>query len=168
MQKNIKPQFKGNVGLFLTCAELSKNNLIVLPTFRNTKGYDLLVLNPETNKSIGLQVKCSDRKEFPVFSSYKRDYKQKMNEKILCDFIFVDISNLNKPRYFILSKEELKKVLISFFKKLIKNHQRKHHLTFTELKKDMEKQKKPELWVIKLGDIEKYENNWDVIFKKID
>jgi len=46
----IEKEFKGNVGLFLVCAEFSKRNLIAMPTSRNTKGYDVVVLNPKTNK----------------------------------------------------------------------------------------------------------------------
>jgi len=49
----IKKEFKGSVGLFLVCAELSKQNLIAMPTSRNTKSYDIIVLNPDTNRSIG-------------------------------------------------------------------------------------------------------------------
>ena len=101
----IKKEFKGNVGLFLVCAELSKLNLIVMPTSRNTKGYDIVVLNPCTNKSVGLQVKCSDRKEFPIFSSHWKNYKEKIDEKILSPFVFVDISEINNPRYYILTRE---------------------------------------------------------------
>ena len=44
-------QFKGNLGMFLVCAELSKHNLIAMPTSRNTKGYDIVVLNPRTNRA---------------------------------------------------------------------------------------------------------------------
>lgn len=107
-----EPRFKGNVGIFLVCAELSKNNLIAMPTSRNTKGYDIVVLKPETNKSVGLQVKCTDKKDFPVMSSHWKDYKKKI-EGILCDFVFVDISDSNKPRYFVLSDVEIKNLLKS-------------------------------------------------------
>jgi len=114
----IKREFKGNVGLFLVCAELSKLNLIVMPTTRNTKGYDIVVLNPCTNKSVGLQVKCSDRKEFPIFSSHWKNYKEKIDEKILSP--------------------------------------------------SLERKRKPDLWVLKLSDVEKYKDRWDSIISLLE
>ena len=59
----LKKEYKGNVGLFLVCLEISKKNLIALPTSRNTRGLDLIVLHPDTNKAVGLKVKCSDQKK---------------------------------------------------------------------------------------------------------
>lgn len=96
---DIKPQFKGNLGMFLVCAELSKLNLIAMPTSRNTKGHDIVVLNPQTNKAVGLQVKCTDRKDFPVLTSNWSDYEEKIEEKIMADFVFVDISELDNDTF---------------------------------------------------------------------
>ena len=135
----IKKEFKGNVGLFLVCAELSKRNLIAMPTSRNTKGYDVIVLNPETNRSIGIQVKCSDRREFPVFSSYWKNYKEKIDEKVISPFVFADISDINNPAYYVLTKDEVKSLM------------------------EEKNKKKPELWALKLSDVEKYKNNWNSI-----
>jgi hypothetical protein len=72
---NIGREFKGNLGLYLVCVELSKLNLITMPTTRNTKGYDIMVMNPATNKATGVQVKCTDKKDFPVIASHWSDYK---------------------------------------------------------------------------------------------
>ncbi len=58
-------------------------NLIALPTSRNTKGIDLVILNDESNKSVGLQIKCSDKKEYPVINSYWYDYKEEIRKKII-------------------------------------------------------------------------------------
>jgi hypothetical protein len=99
----IRREFKGNIGMFLVCAELSKLNLIALPTSRNTKGYDILLMNPDTNKATGVQVKCSDKRDYPVLSSHRGDYDSAIEAKVLCDFVFVDIADLDKPGYFIVS-----------------------------------------------------------------
>ncbi|MDD4877220.1 MAG: hypothetical protein PHQ86_08875, partial [Dehalococcoidales bacterium] len=107
---DIKPQFKGNIGIFLVCAELSKLNLIAMPTSRNTKGYDILVMNPETNKSVGIQVKCTDRKDFPILSSYWKNYEEEIQRKIICDFVFVDIADLKNPGYYVLSVAEMREL----------------------------------------------------------
>jgi hypothetical protein len=65
MSQKVAKDFKGNVGIFLVAAKLSAMNIIALTTSRNTKGYDIVVLNPETNKGKGIQVKCTDKKDFP-------------------------------------------------------------------------------------------------------
>lgn len=161
---DIRKEFKGNVGLFLVCAELSKKNLIAMPTSRNTKGYDVIVLNPKTNKSVGLQVKCTDRKEFPIMSTYWRDYEQKIEEKILSDFVFVDISHPEKANYFILSKREVKDVLKSSIEKYLHRYQQKRNLTLQQLfEKEIAEKKKRNLWVIGLNAIEEFKDKWETI-----
>jgi len=47
---SIEKQFKGSIGVYLVAAKLSQMNLIALTTARNTKGYDVVVLNSSTNK----------------------------------------------------------------------------------------------------------------------
>jgi hypothetical protein len=86
----IEKQFKSDVGVYLVAAKLSQMNLIALTTSRNTKGYDIVVLEPSTNQGRGIQVKCSDKSEFPVMQSLLRDYQQEIPKKIVSDFVFVD------------------------------------------------------------------------------
>jgi len=165
---SIKPQFKGNIGMFLVCAELSKRNLIAMPTSRNTKGYDVVILNPETNVAVGVQVKCSDRKEFPILSSHWKDYLQKLDENITADFIFVDISDLEKPNYFIVDKEGFKYHLKSAIKKYAGKCKEKHRLTWEQmLERENREKRKPHLWTVKIADIERGKNNWKVITHRL-
>ncbi len=160
----IKREFKGNLGVFLVCAELSKRNLIAMPTSRNTKGYDVIALNPDTNISIGIQVKCSDKGEFPILTSHWSNYKEKIKEKIISPYIFVDISNLEKPNYYILTKEEMKNLMIERIESYIRKYQEKHNTTFEEmLKMEKETKRKPDVHVIKLKDIENYKDKWNSI-----
>lgn len=161
---DIKPQFKGNVGVFLVCAELSKLNLIAMPTSRNTKGYDIMVMNPETNKAVGVQVKCTDKKDFPILSSHWKDYEQKIDERIVCDFIFVDISDLNKPNYFIVPQKEFKSLLKSRTKNYCGDYAKRHHLSWEGmLEFEQRKPRKPDLWSIELVYIETYKDKWGPI-----
>jgi len=164
----IKPQFKGNLGMFPVCAELSKRNLITMPTSRNTKGYDIVVLNPETNAAVGIQVKCSDRKEFPILNSHWKDYKEKIKEKITSPFVFVDISDPEKPNYFIVSEEDLKSFLQSSIDGYVSGYGQKHGLTQEDML-EMEKasKRKPDLWVVRLTDIEVYKSKWETITNRL-
>lgn len=160
----IESQFKGNIGMFLVCAELSKRNLIAMPTSRNTKGYDIVVLDPKTNVAVGIQVKCTDRKEFPVLSTYWRDYEEKITEKIVSDFVFVDISDLDKPNYFIVADTELKDLLKSSIKKYASDYEGRHSLSWESmLDKEMTEKLKPNLWVVSLKHIEAYKDRWETI-----
>lgn len=165
---DIKPQFKGNIGIFLTCAELSKRNLIAMPTSRNTKGYDVMVMNPETNKAVGIQVKCTDKRDFPILSSYWRDYDEKIEEKIMSNCIFVDISDLSKPNYFIVAHEELKNLLKSLFQKYARDFGKRHGLSWQDiLAREKSEKRKPNLWAIKLSDIAAYKDRWETITNKL-
>jgi len=163
-----KPQFKGNLGMFLVCAELSKRNLIAMPTSRNTKGYDIVVLNPETNGALGIQVKCTDKKEFPILTSHWKDYDQKIENTILSDFVFVDMSDPDKPNYFILSKEEMKYILQSIIKGYLHKYQEKHNLTWEQmLEKEERAKRKPDLWIVRKSDVEGYQDKWDTITNRL-
>jgi hypothetical protein len=151
----------GNIGLFLTCVELSKMNLITLPTIRNTKGLDLFVLHPKTNKSVGVQVKCSDQKEYPVFSSFWYNYEESIRRKIISPFVFVDISTLEKPAYFILSKDEITVMLQTVIKDYIDLYTKKKNVTVDDIhNKEKSKNKNADLWALKRGQIEKYCDKW--------
>ena len=168
-QVMIESQFKGNIGMFLVCAELSKRNLIAMPTSRNTKGYDIVVLDPKTNTAVGIQVKCTDRKEFPVLSTNWRDYEDKIMEKIVCDFVFVDISDLDKPTYFIMADTEVKELLKSSIKKYASDYGGRHGLSWESmLNKEMTEKRKPNLWVVSLKQIEAYKDRWETITNRFE
>jgi len=135
-------------------------NMVALTTSRNTKGYDIVVLNPETNKGKGIQVKCTDKKEFPVTSTFLKTIEEELREKITCDFVFVDISG--EPRFFILSKDELCSIIktnIQRWLSMSKHRKAPEEMIATE--------KKRQLHAVKLSDIEKYENNWSLILQDL-
>jgi len=166
--ENIAKQFKGNLGLFLVCAELSKSNLIAMPTVRNTKGYDIVALNPKTGKAAPIQVKCTDKRDFPILKIYWRDYEERIEETILCDFVFVDIYDLNQPKYFIVSDKDLKEILKISIKEHAHKYQKRHNLSWGEMleKEEREKRKKQQ-WAIKLPQISEFEDKWETITNRI-
>ncbi|MCX5717778.1 MAG: hypothetical protein NTW44_05600 [Nitrospirae bacterium] len=166
----LKKEYKGNVGLFLVCLEISKMNLIALPTSRNTKGLDLIALHPETNKAIGLQVKCSDKKKSPILASYWHNYKETIQNKIISPFIFVDISVLEKPQYFILSKTQITRILTKLIEDYIKDYTQRNGVTFEDIctkeqlkDKDKDKNKNADNWVLNYDQFAAYLNKWDSI-----
>jgi hypothetical protein len=154
--------------MFLVCAELSKRNLIAMPASSNAKGYDVVVLDPETNAAPGLRVKCNDRKEFPVLATNWRDYEDKITEKIVADFVFVDILDLDKPNYLIVADTEVKDLVKSSIKKYASDCEGRHGLTWElMLDKEMTEKRKPNLWVVSLKQVEAYKNIWDTMINRL-
>lgn len=152
---SIEKQYKGNIGMFLVAAKLSQMNLIALTTSRNTKGYDIVVLDPVSNRGKGIQVKCSDRKEFPILQSFLKDYQQEIQRKILTDFVLVDISDYDRPRFFVVPMTKMRELV----KKNLE-----HYIDKAEHRKPIDEMIKTETkkqgWAVKLKDVEEYEDNW--------
>jgi hypothetical protein len=155
LKLSIEKSYKGNIGVFLVAAKLSQMNLIALTTSRNTKGYDIVVLDPSTNRGKGIQVKCTDKKEFPIMQSFLKDYKQEIQRKIPTDFVFVDISDYNKPRFFIVPMMEMRDLVKRHIETYIQKS--KHRIPIEEM---MKKETKKQGWVVKPNDIQKFEDNW--------
>jgi hypothetical protein len=154
---NIERQFKGNVGMYLVAAKLSQMNLIALTTSRNTKGYDIVVLSPSTNRGKGIQVKCSDRGEFPILQSFLKDYLQEIQRKMLSDFVCVDISNPEHPRFFVVPLEEMRRVVQKSIEEWM--YRTPHKKSIEEMKKTEEKKQQ---WTL-----EKYEDNWKPLIESL-
>ncbi|MFI4919728.1 MAG: hypothetical protein ACHP65_09255 [Legionellales bacterium] len=66
----------GSAGVHYVCAILSMNGMIALPTVRNTKGIDIVVLNHEGSFLANLQIKTSHKKvsSWIVGADYERWY----------------------------------------------------------------------------------------------
>jgi hypothetical protein len=154
MSRVIEKQFKGNIGVHLVAAKLFQMNLIALTTSRNTRGYDIVVFNPATNRGKGIQVKCTDKEEFPVMQSFLKDYAGEVDRKILSDFIFVDISIDGSPSFFILPRDEMRLLLKKTIQKWIDGNHRK---PIEDMIRD---EKKKQQWAIATEDLTKYRNNW--------
>ncbi len=62
IKQKISRPLIGSAGVHYVCAMLNMNGLLALPTVRNTKGVDVVVLNPEGTFMASLQVKTASRK----------------------------------------------------------------------------------------------------------
>jgi hypothetical protein len=63
----------GSAGVHYVCAELNMNGMIALPTVRNTKGMDVIVLTEDGDFLANVQVKTSSKKVsfWPISKNYK-------------------------------------------------------------------------------------------------
>ena len=62
MKKTVENSLIGAAGVYHVASELSRRGLIALPTIRNTKGYDIIVANPEGTHYANIDVKTSQRR----------------------------------------------------------------------------------------------------------
>lgn len=95
------------------------------------------------------------KKDFPVISALLETMSEILRKKIICDFVFVDISIIEQPRFFILSKDEAINIIETNTKKWLTNG------------KPHKESSKKILHTIKRSEIEKYENNWDQILQSL-
>lgn len=157
----IEKQFKGNVGIFLVAAKLSQMNLIALTTSRNTRGYDIVILDPLTNRGKGIQVKCSDQGSFPLLQTRLKEYEETADKKIVSDHVFVDISNVAQPKFFVVPRKRVRSILKKSIKNWIDTAQ--HRKPMPELMATEKKQN----WALDLEEIERFENNWRVLLQDL-
>jgi len=149
-----KREFKSYVGLFLAAAELSRKNLQVNFTPFFQRGFDVVLVNPETHKSIVVQVKGTDLEDFPIMASFFKNYKEEMERKVVCTYIFVDIKE--PPKFFIVKRDDVRQILDDLIRGYL---DKRKETAITETKKQQ--------WTIRQSLIEKYKDNWDAIMKEL-
>ena len=158
-------------GVYFVAAELSRRGYIALATTRNIKGVDLIVQNPRTGKSLGIEVKTrkhrGEKDESEIFyqitksSGYKILHEKLLEEKLKSHYVFVYFPAEDKPpRYFVVPKDEL----IELVKKEIEDYleSRKHRRTREELLKT------PGPQGVRIKFLKEYENKWEKILKLLE
>jgi hypothetical protein len=170
MTANIQQErkLKHNEGVSLVERKLASMNLAAVAKSGYAKGLpDIAFRNPVANKSKGIKVRCSDKKkvnpQFFVATTYLKTIKKELEDSLTRDFVFVDMSG-EPPRFFIISKEELRDIGLTVTDKWLDDSKHRHGKTREEMITN-EKKKQP-LWV-RLSDIEKYENNWRQILNDL-
>lgn len=86
----------GNAGEFFVAAELERRGLTASVLMRNTKDFDILAINRETNNQYAIQVKTTTKRDWIL--------SKKSEDKVEDDFIyiFVKINGLEEPEYHIV------------------------------------------------------------------
>ena len=134
-------QLTGMAGEFLSVGKLFKRGYQASVTLGNAKAVDVLVYNPETNKSFNVQVKTLRQKNcFPI-----------RKESIIRDhiYIFIILNNWDQEEhFFIISGNEILDDIERFF-----------GASYRDPKKPS---KMP---AINYGPLAKYKDNWHVFDK---
>lgn len=95
----------GNAGEFFVAAELERRGLSASVLMKNTKDFDILSINRETNKQYAIQVKTTTKNGWIL---------SEKNENIMEDnifYVFVKIKDLEQPEYHIVPSEVVSKKL---------------------------------------------------------
>jgi hypothetical protein len=112
MNKKIPSNLIGISGEYFVAAELSRRGFIASLTIRNTEGFDILVTNKKSSKTITIQVKTNQK--------YRKYWiLNKKSEKLIAKNFFYILVNLNTinnyPEFHIVPS------------KVIANYIRKQH-----------------------------------------
>lgn len=94
-------QLTGNIGLFYTCYRLSLRNWNVMPTVRNAKGADIIIVSTEGNM-LGIQVKTLAN-EADVFIG--KNYK---DPSVKFWVVLMNVRTSNQPLAYIIPAEDVR------------------------------------------------------------
>jgi len=167
----MEKQLLGMSGVYFVAAELSRRGYIALATTRNIKGVDLIVQNPRTGKSLGIEVKTrkygGEKNELEILyqitkaSGHEILYEKLLEKRLKSHYIFVYFPSEDKPpRYFVVPKDEL----IELVKKNIKDYleSKKHRKTREELLKT------EGIQGVRIKFLKEYEDKWEKILNLLE
>jgi hypothetical protein len=166
MTSGLSNKLTGQIGEYLTCAELGKRGYIATSFTGNVPEFDLIVINPEL-KTIPIQVKTTRGISWPTKADNwiyinidDANKKQIDNGDIIVNnpnliYICVALSELgisSIDRYFILRKIELQKIVNANYR----NYMNKHNWARPRNYKSVDNR-------YDVDNLKIYENNWDLI-----
>jgi len=151
MAKNkLKKHLIGLTGEYFVAGMMSLKGWVASLTLKNYPSVDIFGLNPESGKTVNIQVKTTKNQ-----SSYniglRHDQRDIIKDKIVCPYVFVHIDKNNIISYFILSRNE--------FIDLIEKTDDEY---FNKPRKKAIKTNYP--IAIKVSDLKIFKDNWDSIW----
>jgi hypothetical protein len=111
MKKNIDKHLIGLTGEYFVAGMMSLQGWVASLTLKNYPSVDIFGLDPETDKTINIQVKTTkNAKSYQV--GLMRSQIDFINDRITCPFVFVYINKSINIEYYILSKKQLVEVIL--------------------------------------------------------
>jgi hypothetical protein len=166
MTSGLSNKLTGQIGEYLTCAELGKRGYIATSFTGNVPEFDLIVINPEL-KTIPIQVKTTRGISWPTKADSwinieidDSNKKQIDNGDINVNnpnliYICVALSELdvgNRDRFFILRKYELQNIATANYRNYMNKHNWERPRNYKSLDNRYD-----------IENLKVYENNWDLI-----
>ncbi|TAK43025.1 MAG: aspartate ammonia-lyase [Saprospiraceae bacterium] len=98
----------GVAGEYYVAAELTRRGIFAAITLRNSEAYDILALNPLTNKQFGIQVKTTWEKRRWALNKKVEDV---YSENHFYIFVVLFQNDSRKPEFFIIHSKELAEII---------------------------------------------------------
>ena len=112
MKKNIEKHLIGLTGEYFVAGMMSLKGWVASLTLKNYPSVDIFGLDPETEKTINIQVKTTKNvKSYQI--GVMRSQRPEIDSIITCPFVFVYIDKNNNVDYFILSRNQLIDLILS-------------------------------------------------------
>ena len=106
MKKNIEKHLIGLTGEYFVAGMMSLKGWVASLTLKNYPSVDIFGLDPETEKTINIQVKTTKNvKSYQI--GVMRSQRTEIDNIITCPFVFVYIDKNNNVDYYILSRNQL-------------------------------------------------------------
>lgn len=149
-----KPQLKklmtGLAGEYFVAGIMNLQGWIASLTLKNFPGTDIFGKDPETGKSISVQVKTCWDSSF--FVGFKRSERDQIEEKVQGPFVFVHIEGIDKVSYYVLTKKEFINLVISTDDIYYNKPRKKPIISDYPI-------------AVSLNDLKPYKNHWDSLWK---
>lgn len=91
----------GVAGEYFVAAELARRGFVATLTLRNTRGIDILASNPDSTRSVGIQVKTSQYKSASWLATKKVEESSLARNLF---FVFVNLNDMSQPSYYIVPR----------------------------------------------------------------
>lgn len=106
MKKNIEKHLIGLTGEYFVAGMMSLKGWVASLTLKNYPSVDIFGLDPETERTINIQVKTTKNvKSYQI--GVMRSQRPEIDNIITCPFVFVYIDKNNNVDYYILSRNQL-------------------------------------------------------------
>lgn len=104
----------GLTGEYLVAGMMSMKGWVASLTLKNYPAVDIFGMNPQTEKTINIQVKTIRKgKNYPIGSGFNHNNLEKeVYSKIKCPYVFVHIDKDEQIRYFVVSANILINLLV--------------------------------------------------------
>ncbi len=105
-KRNLDKHLIGLTGEYFVAGMMSLKGWVASLTLKNYPSVDIFGLNPQTEKTVNIQVKTiRGGKNYPIGLTHATIDKAK--DKITCPYVFVHIDKHDVVRYFIVSRKKL-------------------------------------------------------------
>ena len=102
IERCMNKQTVGITGTYFVAAELSRMGYIALVTTRNTQDLDILVSNPNTGRTVSIQVKTSEG-HYKTHGEYYWILTKKDEHRRSRQLFYVFVALTKSPMYYVVS-----------------------------------------------------------------